>query len=350
MSFIEINERKIGEGYPPYVIAEVSANHNGDIEKALKLIEVAKESGADAVKIQTYTADTMTVDSDRDDFKINGGLWDGYTLYQLYEEAHTPWEWHAPIFKKAKELGITIFSTPFDESSVDFLMDLDVPAFKIASFEMTDLPLVEYIAKQGKPIIMSTGMASVEEIEETLNVIKKFNKQVVVLHCISGYPTPLEQSNLSSIEDISKRFDVLSGLSDHTLGTAASVAGVALGACVIEKHFTESRSDKGPDSEFSLEPKELASLVYETNSVWKSIQSKPFEREKAEKENLKFRRSIYFVKELEKGDVITLDSIRRIRPGYGLEPKYFNDILGKKVKRSVSLNTPVNILDIDMES
>ncbi|CBW25279.1 putative N-acetylneuraminic acid synthetase [Halobacteriovorax marinus SJ] len=348
MKFIEINGRKIGSEFAPYIIAEVSANHNGDLNKALKLIEIAKDSGADAVKIQTYTADTMTVDSDMEDFQIKGGLWDGYTLYKLYEEAHTPWDWHKPIFERAKELGITVFSTPFDESSVNFLMDLDVPAFKIASFEMTDLPLVEYIAKQGKPIIMSTGMASPEEIEESINVIKKYNQQIIVLHCVSGYPTPIDQSNLSTIKEISKRFDVVSGLSDHTLGTAASVAGVALGASVIEKHFTESRSEKGPDSEFSLEPSELESLVNETRSVWNSVRSTPFKRESAEKVNLKFRRSIYFVRDLEEGEEITLDSVKRIRPGYGLEPKYFNEIIGKKVLRKVSKNTPVKLLDIDM--
>ncbi len=342
MKKIIIDGRKIGDGQSPYIIAEVSGNHNGDINKALRLIEIAKECGADAVKLQTYTADTMTIDCDRDEFTIKGGLWDGHTLYKLYEWAHTPWDWHKELFDKAKELDITIFSTPFDESSVDFLMELNVPAFKIASFEATDLPLVEYIAKQGKPIILSTGMANFEEIKETVDLIKKYNDQLVVLHCVSGYPTPAEDLNLRTIPDLANQFDVLSGLSDHTLGTTTAVAGVALGACVIEKHFIESRNDKGPDSAFSLEPQELKQLVNETSVAFSSLGAASYERKSSEEQNAVFRRSIYFVKDLQEGDIIKEQDIRRIRPGLGLSPKYFKELIGKKVARSVARGTPAS--------
>lgn len=339
---LKIDNRPIGQNHLPYIIAEISANHNGDINKALRLIEIAKESGADAVKIQTYTADTMTIDCDRDEFKIEGGLWDGYTLYDLYKEAHTPWEWHGALFEKAKEVGITIFSTPFDESAVDFLMELDVPAFKIASFEATDIPLIEYIAKQKKPIILSTGMANLPEIEEAVAAIKKYHDDVIVLHCISSYPAPPEQSNLRTIPDLAERFGVLSGLSDHTLGTATSVASVALGACVIEKHFIERRADGGPDSAFSLEPDELAKLVEETKIAHESLGAAGYERKEAEKQNLVFRRSIYFVQRLNAGDIISEASIKRIRPGFGLAPRYYNSLIGKKVIKDVEYGTPAS--------
>lgn len=342
---IKIDNKLISANTPPYIIAEISANHNGDISKALRLIEIAKECGADAVKMQTYTPDTMTLDCDLDDFKIKGGPWNGYTLYQLYKEAHTPWEWHKIMFQKAKEVGITIFSTPFDETAVDLLEELNTPVYKIASFEVTDIPLIEYIAKKNKPIILSTGMANFEEITEAVNTIKKYHNKLIVLHCVSGYPTPPEQSNLKTISDIAQKFNVISGLSDHTLGTATAVASVALGACVIEKHFTHSRNDKGPDSAFSLEPHELKKLVEESKTAWSSIGSAGYERKEAEKDNVKFRRSIYFVKDMKAGDTITEDCIKRIRPGFGLEPKYFNSIIGKKVTTNITRGMPVRKTD-----
>ncbi len=341
MKNIKIDNREIGPNHEPYIIAEISANHNGDITKALRLIKLAKEAGADAVKIQTYTADTMTVDSNLNDFQIKGGLWDGYNLYQLYQEAHTPWQWHKELFNKARELNITLFSSPFDESAVDFLEELNTPAYKVASFELKDLVLIDYMAKTKKPIIISSGMATPEEITEALEVIRKHHDQIVLLHCVSGYPTPLEESNISTVADLSPRFGVIGGLSDHTLGTAASVASIVQGACVIEKHFTHDRNDKGPDSEFSLEPEELKALCYETKSIWKALQTKPYEMKEAERPNLKFRRSIYFVRDMQDGEEITKESIKRIRPGYGLEPKYFNQLIGQKVKGVIEKNTPV---------
>lgn len=342
MKQIVINNRSIGPSSKPYIIAEVSANHNGNINKALKLIEIAKESGADAVKIQTYTADTMTIKSNSDQFKIKGGLWDGYTLYDLYEEAHTPWEWHKQLFDKAKEVGITIFSTPFDESAVDFLEELNVPAYKIASFEAIDLPLIDYIASKGKPIILSTGLANFEEISDAVNLIKKHHNNLIVLHCVSSYPAPANESNLMTIADIAEKFDVISGLSDHTLGIATALTSVALGGSVIEKHFIESRSDKGPDSEFSIEPHELKRLVEESEIAWLSIGKASYERKKAEEQNLTFRRSIYFIKDLQAGDEVTPEVLKRIRPGYGLSPKYYYEILGKKLKKSVKAGTPTS--------
>lgn len=350
MNYFSIGERKIGREYPPYIIAEISANHNGKIEKALRLIEIAKECGADAVKIQTYTPDTMTLDHPRSDFQITKGPWKGYSLYQLYKEAHTPWDWHQALFNKAKEVGITLFSSPFDKTAVDFLMKFDVPAFKVASFEIVDTPLIEYIAKTKKPILMSTGMASISEIEESLNVIKKYHNNILLFHCVSGYPTPLEQSNLGIITDLSTRFDVCIGLSDHTLGTTASVAGVALGATVIEKHFIESRSDMGPDAQFSLEPSELKSLVSDCQAVWRSIKGSSYQNREAEQENLVFRRSIYFVKNLQAGETISEESIRTIRPGHGLKPKHFYDLIGAKVKTKIEKGTPVSWELIDLNT
>ncbi|MBL6989684.1 MAG: pseudaminic acid synthase [Bacteriovoracaceae bacterium] len=338
---ITIDNKVIGINHPPYIIAEISANHNGDLNKALRLIEVAKESGADAVKIQTYTADTMTIDSDREEFKIKGGLWNGYTLYDLYKEAHTPWQWHKALFDKAGEVGITIFSTPFDESAVDFLMDLKVPAFKIASFEAIDIPLIEYTAKQMKPIILSTGMANLEEIEEAIAAIKKYHNDIIVLHCISSYPAPPEQANLRTISDLGNRFKVLTGLSDHTLGTTTAITSIALGAKVIEKHFTHDRNDKGPDSAFSLEPHELQLLCSESKIAFESLGTAGYEKKECEKENLVFRRSIYFTKDMKAGDIITQDSIKRIRPGYGLAPKFFYRLIGKKITTDVVRGEPV---------
>lgn len=338
--FITINGTKIGPDFPPYIIAELSANHNGKIEQALKSIEVAAQCGVDAIKIQSYTADTMTIDCDKEDFQINGGLWDGYKLYDLYQWAQTPFEWHQQLFDKAKEVGITLFSTPFDETAVDLLENLNAPAYKLASFEITDLPLIKRIAQTGKPLIISTGMANIEEIEDAINTARKNGcSELVVLHCISAYPAPVDQANLATIADIRQRFDVISGLSDHSLGTVVSVASVALGASLIEKHFTLDRNDKGPDAAFSLEPAEFMRLVEETKSAHQAIGLAGYERKPVEHASMTFRRSLYFVKDIKQGQTITKEHISRIRPGYGLAPKYYNTLLGKVANQDISRGT-----------
>ena len=345
---LSIANRKIGINYKPYIIAELSANHNGSLERALKSIETIKACGADAVKIQTYTADTLTIDCDKEDFRIHGGLWDGYKLYELYKWAQTPYEWHQAMFDHARNIGITIFSTPFDESAVDLLENLNTPAYKIASFEAVDLPLIKYVAKTGKPMIISTGMANFEEISEAVEVARENGcRDLVLLHCISSYPAPVEQSNLRTIPDMATRFNVISGLSDHTLGTTVSVASVALGACIIEKHFTLSRNDKGPDSEFSLEPKELERLCVESKDAWLALGNAGYDRKPAEEASLKFRRSIYAVKDIKVGEVLTRQNIRRIRPGFGLAPKYYEELLGKRTKRELAYGTPITKDDIE---
>ncbi|MBE0351605.1 pseudaminic acid synthase [Pseudoalteromonas lipolytica] len=338
--FVSIDGKKIGPQFKPYIVAELSANHNGNIDNALKAIEEAAKCGADAVKIQSYTPDSMTIDCDSEDFQIHGGLWDGFKLYDLYKWAHTPYEWHQKLFQKAKEVGITLFSTPFDESAVELLESFDVPAYKLASFEITDLPLIKRIAQTGKPLIISTGMASMEEIEEAITTARGNGcKELIALHCISAYPTPAEQANLATIADISQRFDVISGLSDHSLGTVVSVTSIALGACLIEKHFTLDRNDKGPDAEFSLEPNEFKRLAKETNEAYHAIGVAGYERKPVEEANMAFRRSIYFVADIKQGEVITTKHIRKIRPGYGLAPKYFQKILGQTVNQNITRGT-----------
>lgn len=333
---LKIDGRVIGPDQPPYIIAELSANHNGSLERALQTIDAAHQAGADAIKLQTYTADTMTIDCDREDFLIKGGLWDGYKLYDLYRWAETPFEWHQAMFAHARKLGITVFSTPFDESAVDLLEELDTPAYKIASFENTDLPLIRYVAKTGKPMIMSTGMATREEIAEAVDAAHSAGcRELVLLHCISSYPAPVDQANIRQLAELNQCFDVLPGLSDHTLGTAASVASVALGACVIEKHFTLNRADKGPDSEFSIEPDELQRLCQETHDAWHALGQVGYERQPAEAGSKVFRRSIYFVRDLPVGSVLGPRDIRRIRPGLGLAPKHFEELLGKRLKVAV---------------
>lgn len=341
-SFIEINERKIGSDFPPYIIAELSANHNGDINRAFKIMEEAKKAGADAIKLQTYTHDTLTIDCDKEDFQIHGGLWDGQTLYELYKGAHMPWEWHKALFEKAKELDITIFSSPFDFTAVDLLEKLDAPAYKIASFELVDLALIARVAQTGKPMIMSTGMANEEEIQEAIDMAYKHGcKELVLLHCVSGYPAPADQYNLRTIADISSRFNVLSGLSDHTIDNATAVASVVLGACLIEKHVTLDRNGGGVDDIFSLEPKELAQLCKDSKTAWKALGQVNYERTEAEKGNVKFRRSLYVVKDIKKGEKFTSDNIRSIRPGFGIPPKYLNNVIGKIAKEDLFYGTPV---------
>ena len=337
MKNIEINNKKIGNEFSPYVIAEISANHNGKIENAFKLIEVAKNAGADAVKIQTYTADTITLNSDKEDFQIHGGLWDGQTLYQLYQQAYTPWEWHKPLFDYARKLGIPIFSSPFDNTAIDLLEDLNAPAYKIASFEAVDLPLIKYAASTGKPLIISTGMADAEEIEEAINAAREGGCQkLAILHCVSGYPAPAGDYNLRTIPDMINRFGLVTGLSDHTLDNTTAIASVAMGASIIEKHFTLDRNGGGPDDSFSLEPAELAALCRDTKIAWQTLGKVDYGRKSSEQDNVKFRRSLYFVKNMKAGDIITLDSIRSVRPGYGLPPAMYEKIIGKKLVKDVA--------------
>ena len=340
MSEIVINGRKIGAGYPPYVIAELSANHNGKLQKALDTITKAKACGADSVKLQTYTADTMTIDSDHEDFCIQGGLWDGYKLYDLYKEAETPFEWHKAVFDHARKIDFTCFSTPFDETAVDLLEDLNVPAYKVASFEATDLPLIKYIASTKKPLIMSTGMANFEEIEEMVDTARGAGcKDLILLHCISSYPAPIDQSNLLTIPDMRKRLGVQIGLSDHSITNTASVVACALGATLIEKHFILDRKESGPDSEFSIEPDDLTNLCKETKDAWLALGVPSYDSKSAEESSIKLRRSVYFVKDIGAGEIITKEHIRRIRPGYGLQPKYEQEIIGRIVNRDVKSGT-----------
>lgn len=337
-----IDGRMVGQDHPPYIIAEVSANHNGSLERAMHIIEQAKAAGADAVKLQTYTADTITLDCDTEEFQIHGGLWDGKTLYQLYQEAHMPWEWHRPLFDRAGELGITIFSSPFDNSAVDLLEKLGAPAYKIASFEMVDLPLIKYVASTGKPMIISTGMADMAEIQEAIDTAYDGGcKDVAILHCVSGYPAPASDYNLNTISDMTRRYGVVTGLSDHTLDNATAITSIALGASIIEKHFTLDRRGGGADDSFSLEPQELAALCRDSRTAWSALGSVDYGRKSSEKDNAKFRRSLYFVRALKAGDIVTEQCIRSIRPGYGLAPKYLSEVIGRRVCRNIEPCEPV---------
>lgn len=341
-SSFSIAGRQIGPGCEPYVIAEVSANHNGDIEKAKRIITQARQAGADAVKIQTYRPDTITLESDLADFRIVDGLWAGRTLYELYEWAHTPWDWHPALFAHARKEGITLFSSPFDSTAVDLLEELGAPAYKIASFEAVDIPLIEYVASKGKPMIISTGMADAAEIQEAVDAARGAGcEQLAILHCVSGYPAPAEDYNLRTIPDMIERFGLVTGLSDHTLDNTTAITSIALGASVIEKHVTLDRSGGGPDDSFSLEPTELAALCRDTRTAWRALGRVDYGRKSSEQGNVKFRRSLYFVKALRAGEVITADAVRSVRPGYGLAPKYLEIIVGKRVTADVDLNTPV---------
>ena len=342
MPTIKIAGRPIGTEHPPYIIAELSANHNGKFETALRIIDEAKKAGADAVKLQTYKPDTITLNCDNEEFRIHGGLWDGRTLFDLYEEAHMPWDWHKPLFAHARKLGITIFSSPFDNTAVDLLEDLNAPAYKIASFEAVDLPLIKYVASTGKPMIISTGMADAEEIQEAIEAAQDGGcKELAILHCVSGYPAPAEDYNLRTISDMIERFELVTGLSDHTLDNTTAIASVVLGARIIEKHFTLDRKGGGPDDSFSLEPAELAELCQCAKTAWSALGSINYGRKSSELGNVKFRRSLYFVKDLKAGDVITADAVRSVRPGFGLAPKHLKSIIGRCVKCDVSRHTPV---------
>ncbi len=326
-----INARKISDEHSPYIIAEVSANHNGSIVRAKEIILAARNAGVDAVKIQTYTPETMTIDINMPDFLINDGLWKGRSLYDLYSEAYTPFEWHKELFAYANSIGVTLFSSPFDETAVDLLDSLDAPAFKVASFEVIDLPLIKYIAKKKKPILISTGMASCEEIGEAIEVARSVgNNNILLFHCISSYPAPLSEANLNMIPILQREFNIQVGLSDHTIGNLASVLATSMGATAIEKHFTINRSDGGVDSSFSLEPGEMKSLVNETKEAFGALGARTFSRSPLEDGNKIFRRSLYFVKDINEGEVITKDSVRRIRPGFGLDAKYYDIVIGSK--------------------
>ena len=345
---ISIDGRKIGTDYAPYIIAEMSANHNGSIENAFKIVEQAKRCGADAVKLQTYTADTITLDSRAPEFMIRGTLWDGQSLHELYQKAHMPWDWHKPLFDFAREQGITIFSSPFDFSAVDLLESLNAPAYKIASFEMVDLPLIRYVAQTGKPMIISTGMADADEIAEAVETAKSAGcRELVVLHCVSGYPAPAADYNLHTLPDMAARFGTLVGLSDHTLDNTTAVASVVLGACVIEKHFTLDRNGGGADDSFSLEPDGLQALCRDSKTAWQALGRVHYGLKSSEQGNVQFRRSLYFVKDLQKGDTIDETCIRSVRPGFGIAPKHFDELIGKRLTRNVQANTKTDWTDFE---
>ncbi len=331
---VEIAGRKIGREHEPYVICELSGNHNGSLDRALELLEAAAATGADAIKIQSYTPDTITIDHDGPDFRIEGGLWDGQRLYDLYAEAQTPFEWHEALFAKAKALGVTLFSSPFDESAVDLLDDLGAPAFKIASFEAIDLPLIAYTARKGKPMIISTGMSNLGEINDAVKTARANGcEQLILLHCVSSYPAPDEQSNVRTVAHLGDAFGVVSGLSDHTFGSAVSVASIALGGAVIEKHFTLRRADGGPDAAFSLEPEEFSALGTDCKRAWRSLGRVSYDLQGSERGSAIFRRSIYVVEDVPAGAPLTKANIRSIRPGHGLPPKHLDELVGRRASR-----------------
>ena len=342
---IPIAQHNIGADYPPFIIAEMSGNHNQSLERALAIIDAAAASGAHALKLQTYTADTMTLDVDAPGFRIDNpqSLWQGRSLYDLYNEAHTPWDWHAALFARCAEQGMVCLSTPFDASAVDFLEDLGAPAYKIASFETVDLPLIRKTAETGKPLIISTGMASLAEIDEAVRTVRETgNSQLILLQCTSTYPASPEASNLRTIAHMQQAFDVQVGLSDHTLGIGVALASVALGARVIEKHFTLSRADGGVDAAFSLEPEEMRALVQESRRAWQALGEVSYGVKAQEQGSLVFRRSLYISQDLRAGDVLTPENLRAIRPGYGLPPKYYTTLLGKRLAKDVRKGTPMH--------
>lgn len=342
---LEIANKKIGDNYPTFIIAELSANHMNDFDIAVKTIEAMAEAGADAVKFQTFTPDTITLDCDNEYFQIKQGtVWDGQVLHDLYEDAYMPWDWQPKLKKVAEDLGLIVFSSPFDKTSVDFLEDMDVPAYKIASFEITDIPLIEYVASKAKPIIISTGIASLEDIELAVKTCHDAgNDKISLLKCTSSYPAPIEEINLNTIPDIKKRFNVIVGLSDHTLGSEVSVAAIAKGANIVEKHFILDRNMGGPDSEFSMEPHEFKQMVNSIRNVEKALGKVSYELTDNVKSNREFSRSLFVVKDIKKGELITEDNVRSIRPSFGLHPKYLNEIIGKEVNKDLEKGTPLKL-------
>jgi len=331
-----IGGRAIGPGCPPYVVAELSANHNGSLERALRLVEVASAAGADAVKLQTYRADTLTIKSDAEEFRITEGLWAGKTLYELYEWAHMPWEWHEPLFARARELGLAVFSSPFDCTAVELLERLNAPAYKIASLELVDLPLIRYAAATGKPLILSTGAATAGAIQEAVVAARGAGcGDLALLHCVSAYPAEPAESNLKTIPDMERRFRVPVGLSDHTMDNTTAIAAIAIGACIIEKHFTLSRNDGGPDDSFSLEPDALKDLCRDVKTIWSALGKVNYSPQPGEQSSLRNRRSLYAVAQIPAGTKFTKENVRSIRPGHGLPPKFMDEILGKKATRDI---------------
>jgi N-acetylneuraminate synthase len=340
---ITIDNRKIGHGEPVYIIAEMSANHNRVFEEAVNILHAVKKAGADAIKLQTYTPDTMTIDCDNEHFQIGKGtIWEGRNLYDLYGEAYTPWEWQPKLKEIANDIGLDLFSTPFDHTAVDFLEDMNVPAYKIASFEIVDLPLIQRIAETGKPIIMSTGMATLAEIDEAVRTVYEAgNDQLALLKCTSAYPSPPEEMNLRTIPHLAEAFDVMVGLSDHTMGIAVSVAAVALGACIVEKHFTLSRATPGPDSAFSLEPQEFKSMVETIRVAEKALGKVHYQVMEHERASRIFRRSLFVVRDVRAGEMFTEEDVRSIRPGYGLHTRYLSEVLNRKAACNISKGTPL---------
>ncbi|MEH1980021.1 MAG: pseudaminic acid synthase [Nostoc sp.] len=345
MQEINIGGTKISQNHLPFIVAEMSGNHNQSLEVALKIVEAAAQAGVHGLKIQTYTADTMTLDIEQGEFYIQDpqSLWRGKSLYQLYQEAHTPWEWHKPIFARCKELGIIGFSTPFDATAVDFLESLEVPCYKIASFENTDLPLIRKVASTGKPMIISTGMATISELDETVQTARQAGcKDLILLKCTSTYPATPEDTNLMTIPHLRDLFDVHVGLSDHTMGIGVAVASVAFGATFIEKHFTLRRADGGVDSAFSMEPQEMQQLVVESERSWQALGTIRYGATQAERDSLVFRRSLYVVQDMKAGDIFTPENLKAIRPGFGLPPKYYDILIEKKIKQDTKRGTPIS--------
>ncbi|MFM7006883.1 MAG: pseudaminic acid synthase [Flavobacteriales bacterium] len=344
----KIAQRSIGPSAPVFIIAELSANHNGSLEVAIETIKAAKRAGADCIKLQTYTADTITIDSEKEDFIIKGTIWEGKNLYQLYQEAHTPWEWHAEIMKVAQEEGLLCFSSPFDPSSVDFLETLNVPAYKIASFEITDIPLIEYVASKKKPVIISTGIAELEDIELAIDACRRMgNNDIALLKCTSSYPAPIEEANMVMIKDLAERFGVISGLSDHTMGSTVPVVATCFGANIIEKHFILDRSIGGPDASFSMDEQEFTTMVKAVREAEKALGVVDYTLTEKQRKGRDFCRSLYVVKDIKQGELVTTEHIRSIRPGFGLHPKYYKQLIGKRANRNLEIGERVDLAFFD---
>lgn len=344
----KIAQRSIGPSAPVFIIAELSANHNGSLEVAIETVKAAKRAGADCIKLQTYTADTITIDSEKEDFIIKGTIWEGKNLYQLYQEAYTPWEWHAEIMKVAEEEGLLCFSSPFDPSSVDFLETLNVPAYKIASFEITDIPLIEYVASKGKPVIISTGIAELEDIELAIDACRRMgNHDIALLKCTSSYPAPIEEANMVMVKDLAERFGVISGLSDHTMGSTVPVVATCFGAKIIEKHFILDRSIGGPDASFSMDEQEFTAMVKAVREAEKALGVVDYTLTEKQRKGRDFCRSLYVVKDIKQGELVTAEHIKSIRPGFGLHPKYLQQILGKRANRNLEIGDRIDLAFFD---